>query len=566
MSSIQELRTKRIFLAHLKAKLLSPVEAIIGYSEIVLEAVSEHCGHFTNRDILRILHAGNDLLNYVETIISASSSDQQALPSVASLAESSHQIRTYLNLIIGYCELLLEDIEECSTAENSRIGLNNVLKASKDLLLSIDDILNFSGLETRIDTLETSIGTDNIAQNLVNSINSLEQNPDHQITGRILVVDDIEANRDILSSRLSRKGHTLSTADSGTEALAQLTLNTFDLVILDVLMPDLNGYQVLQKIRENPKLRDTAVIIHSAIDEIDTIVRCLEMGAEDYLVKPTNMIVLHARVSNCLEKKYFQDSERRIAKRLEEKQEHLKRELGEAADYVTSLIPQPFQTQNLSTEWRFLPSSYLGGDSLGYHWIDDTHFAGYLVDVCGHGIGAALLSVSILNTLNANSLPNTDTRHPAQVMAALNRVYPMENQGGKYFTMWYGVFNKAEHTLSYAAAGHPPAILLTGPSATETNMQLLKQGGGPITGFEDNYEITTIALEDYTQLYVFSDGIYEIKMSDGHMLAHSEFAPLIETSHGETPKGLDDIIDMMRTLAEEPVEDDVSLLSFTFTR
>ena len=563
MSSNQT-RTRRIFFAHLKAKLLSPVEAIIGYSEIAIEPASQYCDPLTNRDILRILHAGNDLLDYVEDIIGLSSG---TLPSASSLAASSHQIRTYLNLIIGYCELVLEDIADCAAAIESQSGLHKILKASRHLLLSIDDILSFSNLETRINVLDNeTMGADGIAQNLVNSICSLDQDPDHQISGRILVVDDIEANRDILSSRLARKGHELSTAKSGTEALVQLTTQAFDLVILDVLLPDVNGYQILQKITESPKLRETMVIIHSAIDEIDTIVRCLEMGAEDYLVKPTNMVVFNARVNSCLEKKYLRDSERQIAKRLEEKQDHLNRELAEAADYVTSLIPEPFQGTGLSAEWRFLPSSYLGGDSLGYHWIDEDHFACYLVDVCGHGIGSALLSVSILNTLNANSLPDIDIHHPDQVMAALNHVYPMENQGGKYFTMWYGVFNRANHTLAYSAAGHPPAILLGGPNETETTLQLLHKGGGPITGFESHYDATTVDLPDYAKLYVFSDGIYEIKMPDGHMLAHSEFAPLCAPPPRQRPKDLDDIIAMMQALAEEPVEDDVSLLSFTFTR
>src|SRR5207248_1110379 len=100
------------------------------------------------------------------------------------------------------------------------------------------------------------------------------------------------------------------------------------------------------------------------------------------------------------------------------------------------------------------------GDAFGYNWLDDDHLAIYLLDVCGHGVGAALLSISAMNVLRSHALPNVDFRNPTEVLATLNENFLMENQNGKYFTLWYGVYNKQSRKLVYCSGGHPPSILI----------------------------------------------------------------------------------------------------------
>jgi FtsZ-binding cell division protein ZapB len=141
-------------------------------------------------------------------------------------------------------------------------------------------------------------------------------------------------------------------------------------------------------------------------------------------------------------------------------QNRLQEELNEAADYVRSLLPPPILEGVVRTDWRFTPTTSLGGDSFGYHWLDDDRFAMYLLDVSGHGVGAALLSVSAMNVLRSRNLPQTDFSEPDQVLSALNNAFPMEEQNGRYFTMWYGVYNKKDRRLAYASGGHPPALLI----------------------------------------------------------------------------------------------------------
>ena len=137
-------------------------------------------------------------------------------------------------------------------------------------------------------------------------------------TGSLLVVDDNEINRDLLSRYLARLGHTVQAAPDGRRALEMIATGAFDLVLLDIMMPELNGYQVLQHLKDSPNWRDLPVIMISALDEMDSVVRCIELGAADYLSKPFNPVLLRARVGACLEKKRLRDLEKDQKRQLQE--------------------------------------------------------------------------------------------------------------------------------------------------------------------------------------------------------------------------------------------------------
>jgi class 3 adenylate cyclase len=130
--------------------------------------------------------------------------------------------------------------------------------------------------------------------------------------GTILIADDNRVNRLLLARGLEHEGHTVAFAEHGVEALELLREQPFDLMLLDVLMPELDGYEVLAKLKDDPHLRDIPVIVTSALDEIDSVVRCLEMGAEDYLTKPVNPVLLNARIGASLEKKRLRDQQREL--------------------------------------------------------------------------------------------------------------------------------------------------------------------------------------------------------------------------------------------------------------
>src|SRR5262249_35414105 len=155
----------------------------------------------------------------------------------------------------------------------------------------------------------------------------------------------------------------------------------------------------------------------------------------------------------------------------------------------------------------------------GYFWIDRDHFAVYLLDVCGHGVGAALLSVSVANALRAQALPYTDFRDPARVLLALNDAFLMENQDGKYFTIWYGVYDRQAHGLDCASAGHPPGLVLT--SHDSSPVQAVELGvNNLVIGVRrgESFKSSSLRLGPRSRLYLFSDGAFEVEKPDGSMM------------------------------------------------
>lgn len=205
----------------------------------------------------------------------------------------------------------------------------------------------------------------------------------------------------------------------------------------------------------------------------------------------------------------------------------LSHEMAQASQYVLSLLPEPIDGL-VAARRRFEPSSELGGDFFGYDWIDDDHFVVYLLDVSGHGVGAALLSISVGNALRGRSLPGADFRDPSSVLARLNESFPMDRHDEKYFTIWYGVYNNSTRTLTYAGGGHPPAVLLTGLDRDRVRPVDLGAGGPPVGVFaEAGFERATVTVEPSSKLYVFSDGAYEIPRPGGSMMTRRDLVDFL---------------------------------------
>jgi sigma-B regulation protein RsbU (phosphoserine phosphatase) len=218
--------------------------------------------------------------------------------------------------------------------------------------------------------------------------------------------------------------------------------------------------------------------------------------------------------------------------------EQLNKELNEAAEYIRTILPQPINAGPVRTDWRFVPSTSLGGDAFGYHWLDKDHFVMYLIDVSGHGVGAALLSVSVMNALRSQSLPDTDFKDPSNVLTALNTAFPGEENNDMFFTMWYGVYNKNSRELSYACAGHPPALLLNPP-----NLEKLRTPNYVVGGMLDiRYQKDNIRIDEGSSLYIFSDGVFEIRKPDGAMWKFDEFTETIGQYKAEGVSMLDGLL------------------------
>jgi adenylate cyclase len=200
--------------------------------------------------------------------------------------------------------------------------------------------------------------------------------------GSMLIVDDVEANRDLLARRLQRYGHQVTMADSGRAAIALLHTIAFDVVLCDIMMPDMNGYEVLEYLKTDTTLRHIPVIMISALDEIDSVVRCIELGAEDYLPKPFNPTLLKARISACLEKKRLRDQEQTFLHQLQAEQEKSER-------LLLSILPAPVADQ-LKQGQSTIAESYPEASVL---FADIVNFT----EICTHR--SAIAVVELLNQI-----------------------------------------------------------------------------------------------------------------------------------------------------------------------
>ena len=241
---------------------------------------------------------------------------------------------------------------------------------------------------------------------------------------------------------------------------------------------------------------------------------------------------------------------------LQRTQKRLSEELTEATNYIFSILPEP-RSADPRTQWLLVPSTELGGDSFGYHEIDENHIAFYLLDVCGHGVGAALLSVTAINVLRSAALPNTDFSDPGAVLSALNDAFPMERQNNMYFTIWYGVYERHTGGLKYASAGHPASILLKGRETVLT----LSTPGMAIGMMPDmSYRTSRCPIEVGDRLHLVSDGTFEVETGPGEMLAFDTFVERL--SRSENPQ---EVLDWVRDLnGPGPLPDDFSLLTIDF--
>lgn len=334
-------------------------------------------------------------------------------------------------------------------------------------------------------------------------------------------------------------------------------------ILQDLVMPEIDGLTLVRFFRGHPRLKNIPLIVLSTREEAATKAEAFALGANDYLVKLPDRIELIARIRyhsagyiNLLQRNEAYEA-------LLESQQALASELALAADYVISLLPQPIAAGAVQTRWRYFPSTQLGGDCFGYHWIDEDHFAMYLLDVCGHGVGAALLSVSALNVLRAQSLRNTDFRIPDRVLASLNDAFQMQDHNDLYFTIWYGVFNRATREIRYASGGHPPALIFMG--AGETSQLITPNffiGGMPDSAYESG---AVSVPSGPARLYIFSDGAYEVDRMEGAMWTLEELQAYLLPHPPDEADEIDALYRFLQQMCgKATLDDDFSMLKVSF--
>ena len=306
---------ERLMLRHLRHELCTPINAIIGYGEILLDEVSEVDDPESYQDLEKVHAAGLQLLASTDTILN--SNQLKDHPVARDINSFSARVRlellTPLSTVMGYCEMLLEDAPADITSDLKRIdtAARHLLEMTNDIVnLAQQQLQTLSGQSSLVAKLQIDDPANaTFAQTADKLIRSVQLSGDKAIDGSILVVDDNQINCDLLSRQLGRQGYTVTTVNRGAQALELLQEADYDLVLLDIFMPDMNGLDVLSEIKQNPDWQTLPVIMISALDELNSVVHCIEMGAEDFLSKPFNPILLQAKIKASLEKKRLQDQQ-----------------------------------------------------------------------------------------------------------------------------------------------------------------------------------------------------------------------------------------------------------------
>lgn len=334
---------------------------------------------------------------------------------------------------------------------------------------------------------------------------------------RVLLVDDDTTNLRVLFETLRDQGYKLLTARNGADALKIIRKSRPELVLLDIVMPGMDGYEVCEEVKADPQIRDIPILLLSALNDTGSKVRGFEAGAVDYVSKPFQAGEVIARVNTHL-------TIHRLQRRLADANERMRRDLNTAARIQRGLLPQSTpEVPGVRFAWRYRPCDELAGDSLNVYRIDERHVGLYVLDVCGHGVSSALLSVAVTRSLT----PRSDStslvmrsgaqgemcaRSPSEVVQRLNSMYRMESESLSYFTIVYGVIDLETACFRFASAGHPGPLVV--PAGAPP--RLLEATGIPVGIIESTeFGETEVALGPGDRLYLFSDGVFEERDAGG---------------------------------------------------
>ncbi len=394
--------------------------------------------------------------------------------------------------------------------------------------------------------------------------------------GTILVVDDNDNNRDMLSRRLIRAGYNAKTANGGPQALELLAKEPFDLILLDIEMPVMNGFEVLRRVRQTHPATKLPIIIATAHDDREKVIEALKLGANDFVAKPIDFPVVLARVQTQLSLKLsvdriiaLEDDLRNRNVLLERANKRMSHSLQLASRMQQSLLPSgPVCVPGVQFAWTYQPCDELAGDILNVFPIGETHVAFYLLDVSGHGVPAALLSTTLSRVLapvpGQASLVERKTpagmqpRRARTVVEELNRRFPMTGDQGQYFTLFYAVLELATRELTFVNAGHPPPLHL--PKAGEkTHLD----SGGFAVGWVDgvDYDEASVVLQPGDRLLLYSDGLTETMNATDEQFGVERLESLF-ASPGEIQARLDSLLKQTAEFrGNQPVADDISALA-----
>jgi phosphoserine phosphatase RsbU/P len=357
----------------------------------------------------------------------------------------------------------------------------------------------------------------------------------------ILVVDDTPANLQVLAGMLKDRGYKVRPVPSGKLALLAAQRDHPDLILLDINMPEMNGYEVCKHLKADDKLKGIPIIFISALTEQLDKVKAFATGGVDYITKPFQMEELHARVETHLKLRRLQLELEETNAQLSKVNDRMSRDLQAAAKIQETFLPREVLcVPGVGFAWIYQPCDELAGDGLNIIPLGDSKVGLYILDVSGHGVASALLSVTLSRLLSPPSEPSSilirdgdrdrlDITPPTEVAARLNRLFPFDAATEQLTTMIYGILNAATGEFRYVSAGHPGPVHLP----YRADPVLLESEGFPIGLADEAYEERSVCLGARDRLYLYSDGVPEAMNPAGDQFGNARLLEAIAQGRSE---------------------------------
>ena len=390
-------------------------------------------------------------------------------------------------------------------------------------------------------------------------------------TASILVVDDVSANLQVLTGMLKDRGYKVRPVPSGKLALLAARKAPPDLILLDINMPEMNGYEVCQHLKADETLQGIPVIFISALNENLDKVKAFAIGGVDYITKPFQMEELHARVETHLKLRRLQVELEETNALLERANGRMSRDLEAAAKIQKTFLPRAaLGVPGMEFAWCYRPCDELAGDGLNIIPLGGGRVGLYILDVSGHGVSSALLSVTLSRLLSPPSEPSSILIRdrdvldrldvtPAEVADRLNRLFPYDMATEQFATLLYGVLNVSTRDFRHVSAGHPGPLHLPagGPPV------ILESPGFPIGLAEEAYGERCVHLAAGDRLYLYSDGLPDAMNASGERFGDARLLEAISRGRAEPLReGIATLLgEIVRWQGGEKPHDDISILA-----
>ena len=575
-------------ISQLRHDFRTPINAIIGYSEMLLEDLEEEENDQLIQQFQKINIGGRELFSIINQNLDTSL--EKSLKTLLGLNPVLEAIgvesNSSLERILENCqslkdnESLVELLSDVERIESSALRFREMLKETLQVSLLSPSLI------TPLDqTISTAL--DEATSHLLPLKKSrfLENQ-----TGHILVVDDNENNRDLFTRQLQREGYQVTTANNGREALEMIKTGEYDVVLLDLIMPELDGYQVLKQLKNDKKWQYMPVIMISASDEIDQVVRCIEIGAEDFLPKPFNPILLKARIGAALDRKKFRDREREYLRQVEIVSQKLNQELEKGRQMQLNFLPPKLlQIPDWEISAFFNPAQQVAGDFYDTFPVMEKYVGLVIADVCDKGVGAALFmalfrslirifaaqsamrnvyqnfnpkeSISEQTLIDMNKFCELTPTHILEAVSLTNN-YVAEHHGdlGMFATLFFGILDPVSGLLTYINGGHEPLFIIN----TQGEIKQKLNSTGPAVGMLANmkFKIVEAFLESGDILLGYTDGVPESRAVDGEFFTNKRLYDILTTPVASGNILLNKITEsVINHIGEADQFDDITLLA-----